>query len=105
MDQLAACSISTPPDAARDRMGSWALIFLGRLTHRDTTIPLKARHRWRGGRAVDGSAVEATLLAIPFAFAYRHRLLDFSQTTPMALAALFVATSSPIIGNTRFTQD
>src|SRR5260370_42560318 len=37
-------------------------------------------------------AVEATLLAIPFAFVYQHRLFDFSQSTPLALSGLFVAT-------------
>lgn len=37
-------------------------------------------------------AVEAGLVAVPFALAYRWRLLDFDATTPAAVAALFVAT-------------
>jgi len=67
--------------------------FLGRLTHRDTHDPFESAASL--GVAAGQSmvrAVEATLLAIPFAFVYQHRLFDFSQTTPMALAALFVAT-------------
>ena len=36
--------------------------------------------------------LEAGIVAIPFAFAYKHRLLDFSSTTPLAIGALFVAT-------------
>lgn len=36
-------------------------------------------------------AIEAGLVAIPFAFAYSHRLFDFSPATPLAIAALFAA--------------
>jgi len=43
------------------------------------------------GRSVIRAA-EAGLVAIPFAFAYQHRLFDFDQTTPMAIVALFLAT-------------
>jgi sterol desaturase/sphingolipid hydroxylase (fatty acid hydroxylase superfamily) len=67
--------------------------FLGRLTHHDTHDLLESAASL--GVAVGQSmvrAVEAALLAIPFAFVYQHRLFDFVQTTPMALAALFVAT-------------
>ncbi len=65
---------------------------LGRLARRDT-------HDWResgasfaialGQNAV--RALEAGIVAIPFIFAYRHRLFDFSQTDPLALTGLFVA--------------
>jgi sterol desaturase/sphingolipid hydroxylase (fatty acid hydroxylase superfamily) len=63
---------------------------LGRLTHRDT-------HDWRESAASFGVAlvqnlvrgIEAGIVAIPFVFAYRHRLLDFSATGPLALALLF----------------
>jgi sterol desaturase/sphingolipid hydroxylase (fatty acid hydroxylase superfamily) len=67
--------------------------FLGRLTHRDTHDPFESAASLgvaAGQSIVRG--VEATLLAVPFAFVYQHRLFDFSQTTPVALAALFVAT-------------
>jgi sterol desaturase/sphingolipid hydroxylase (fatty acid hydroxylase superfamily) len=67
--------------------------FLGRLAHHDTHDAFESVASL--GVAVGQSivrAAEATLLAIPFAFAYQHRLFDFSQTTPMALATLFVAT-------------
>jgi sterol desaturase/sphingolipid hydroxylase (fatty acid hydroxylase superfamily) len=36
--------------------------------------------------------LEAGIVALPYAFAYQHRLLDFSSTTPLAIALLFVAT-------------
>lgn len=36
-------------------------------------------------------AIEAGLVAIPFALAYSHRLFDFDPATPLAIAALFVA--------------
>jgi sterol desaturase/sphingolipid hydroxylase (fatty acid hydroxylase superfamily) len=35
-------------------------------------------------------AVEAGLVAIPFAFVYQHRLLDFDQFAPLALLGLFL---------------
>ena len=65
---------------------------LGRLAHHDTHDPLESAASL--GVAVGQSivpAAEAALLAVPFAFVYRHRLFDFEQTTSMALAALFVA--------------
>lgn len=37
-------------------------------------------------------ALEAGLVAIPFALAYNHRLLDFDASAPLAIAVLFVAT-------------
>jgi sterol desaturase/sphingolipid hydroxylase (fatty acid hydroxylase superfamily) len=36
-------------------------------------------------------AIEAGLVAIPFALAYSHRLFDFDPATPLAIAALFLA--------------
>ncbi len=64
---------------------------LGRLAHRDS-------HDWRESVASFGVALgqnlvraaEAGLVAIPFVFLYEHRLLDFSQTSPLALASLFL---------------
>jgi sterol desaturase/sphingolipid hydroxylase (fatty acid hydroxylase superfamily) len=55
-------------------------------------------HDWRESAASFGVAlgqtllrsVEAGIVAIPFAFFYRHRLFDFDQTSLPALAALFV---------------
>ena len=64
---------------------------LSRLAHHDV-------HDWRESAASVGvalgqnlvRAVEAALLAIPFAFVYQHRLFDFSQTAPLALIGLFL---------------
>lgn len=36
-------------------------------------------------------AVEAGIVAMPFAFAYSHRLFEFSPSTPAAIGALFLA--------------
>jgi sterol desaturase/sphingolipid hydroxylase (fatty acid hydroxylase superfamily) len=63
---------------------------LGRLADRQS-------HDWRESAASFGVALgqnllrglEAGIVAIPFAFLYRHRLLDFSQTSPPAIATLF----------------
>jgi sterol desaturase/sphingolipid hydroxylase (fatty acid hydroxylase superfamily) len=72
-------------------LGFMALEFaLGRLAHRQS-------HDWRESVASLGVAlgqnlvrgIEAGLVAIPFAFAYQHRLFDFSQTSAPALAGLF----------------
>jgi sterol desaturase/sphingolipid hydroxylase (fatty acid hydroxylase superfamily) len=66
---------------------------LGRLVHHDTHDPLESAASL--GIAVGQAVIrsfEATLLAVPFAFVYQHRLFDFSPVTPVALAALFVAT-------------
>jgi sterol desaturase/sphingolipid hydroxylase (fatty acid hydroxylase superfamily) len=67
--------------------------FLGRLAHHDTHDPFESAASLgvAAGQSVV-RAVEAALLAIPFAFVYQHRLFDFAQTTPLALAALFAAT-------------
>jgi sterol desaturase/sphingolipid hydroxylase (fatty acid hydroxylase superfamily) len=67
--------------------------FIGRLTHHET-------HDWRESAASVGIALgqnlvraaEAVLVAIHFAFAYRHRLFDFDQTSPAAILSLFLAT-------------
>ena len=64
---------------------------LGRLTHRDI-------HDWRESAASFGVALgqnlvrglEAGIVAIPFAFAYQHRLFDFSITSAPALLGLFL---------------
>jgi sterol desaturase/sphingolipid hydroxylase (fatty acid hydroxylase superfamily) len=55
-------------------------------------------HDWRESAASFGvalgqnllRAIEAGLLSIPFAFLYEHRLFDFPQTNPLALAGLFL---------------
>jgi sterol desaturase/sphingolipid hydroxylase (fatty acid hydroxylase superfamily) len=64
---------------------------ISRLADRDT-------HDWRESAATFGVALGQTLLrgfeagivAIPFVFLYQHRLFDFDQTSPSALAALFI---------------
>ena len=64
---------------------------LGRLAARNS-------HDWRESAASFGVAlgqnllrgIEAGFVAIPFVFLYEHRLLDFSPTSPPALAALFL---------------
>jgi sterol desaturase/sphingolipid hydroxylase (fatty acid hydroxylase superfamily) len=64
---------------------------IGRLAHRET-------HDWRESVASFGvalgqnvlRAIEAGLLAVPFAFLYEHRLFDFAQGGLLALAGLFV---------------
>ena len=64
---------------------------ISRLADRDT-------HDWRESAASFGVALGQTLLrgfeagvvAVPFAFLYQHRLLDFDQTSLPALAALFI---------------
>lgn len=64
---------------------------LGRLTRRRT-------HDLAESAASLGVAVgqnlfrglEALLVAAPFAFVYQHRLFDFDQTSPAALAGLFL---------------
>jgi sterol desaturase/sphingolipid hydroxylase (fatty acid hydroxylase superfamily) len=37
-------------------------------------------------------AIEAGIVAVPFALAYSHRLFDFDASTPIAIGALFLAT-------------
>ncbi|WP_025032515.1 sterol desaturase family protein [Bradyrhizobium sp. DOA9] len=64
---------------------------IGRLARHDT-------HDWRESAASFGvalgqnllRAIEAGLVAVPFAFLYEHRLFDFAQTAPPALAGLFL---------------
>jgi sterol desaturase/sphingolipid hydroxylase (fatty acid hydroxylase superfamily) len=72
-------------------LGFMALEYLlARLTHQEI-------HDWRESAASFGVALgqklirglEAGIVAIPFAFAYRHRLLDFSATSAPALFGLF----------------
>lgn len=64
---------------------------LGRLSHHSS-------YEWREsaaslavalGRAVVRAA-DAGVVAVPFDFVYRHRLLDFGPTTPLSIAALFL---------------
>jgi sterol desaturase/sphingolipid hydroxylase (fatty acid hydroxylase superfamily) len=63
----------------------------GRLANRQS-------HDWRESVASFGVALgqnlvrglEAGLIAIPFVFLYQHRLLDFTQTSPLAVGALFL---------------
>jgi len=66
----------------------------------DTTIPLKARHRWACA-AVDRSAVEATLGIL----CSSSDRLSTSRRQPMALAALFVGTSRLLLATPRLTLD
>jgi sterol desaturase/sphingolipid hydroxylase (fatty acid hydroxylase superfamily) len=73
-------------------LGFMALEYgLGRLVHRET-------HDWRESAATLGVAVgqnliraiEAGIVAIPFAFVYQHRLFDFSAASAPALLGLFL---------------
>ncbi|WP_413987768.1 sterol desaturase family protein [Labrys okinawensis] len=64
---------------------------LGRLVHHET-------HDLKESAATLGVAlghnlmrsIEAVVVAMPFVFVYEHRLFDFEQTSPLALAALFI---------------
>jgi sterol desaturase/sphingolipid hydroxylase (fatty acid hydroxylase superfamily) len=64
---------------------------IGRLAHYDT-------HDWRESAASLGvalgqnllRALEAGLVAVPFASLYEHRLFDFTQTSLLALFGLFI---------------
>jgi hypothetical protein len=81
MDQLAGLfDINTRLMLLATALGFMGLeYFLGRLTHRDTHDPLESAASL--GVAAGQSmvrALEATLLAIPFAFVHQHRLFDFS---------------------------
>jgi sterol desaturase/sphingolipid hydroxylase (fatty acid hydroxylase superfamily) len=73
-------------------LGFMALEYaLARLAHRDS-------HDLRESAASFGVAIgqslirvlEALGMAMPFAFAYRHRLFDFDQTSALTLLGLFV---------------
>jgi sterol desaturase/sphingolipid hydroxylase (fatty acid hydroxylase superfamily) len=67
---------------------------LGRLAHHDGRTHDFAESAASFGVALGRNvvrAVEAGLLAVPFAYAYQHRLFDFDQTAPLALVALFLA--------------
>jgi sterol desaturase/sphingolipid hydroxylase (fatty acid hydroxylase superfamily) len=95
MNQLAAYfDTSTRLMLLATALGLMGLEYLfGRLSHQHTHDPFESVASL--GVAIGQSlvrAVEAALLAIPFAFVYQHRLFDFPQTVPLALAALFVAT-------------
>ncbi len=95
MDQLASFfDLNTRLMVLTIALGFMALEYLlGRLVGRDTHDPLESAASF--GVAVVQSLVrtfEAALIAIPFTFTYQHRLFDFSPSTPLALAALFVAT-------------
>jgi sterol desaturase/sphingolipid hydroxylase (fatty acid hydroxylase superfamily) len=58
----------------------------------------RVTHDWRESAASFGvalgqnlvRAIEAGLVAIPFAFVYQHRLFDFDQTSALALLGLFL---------------
>ncbi|WOJ90915.1 sterol desaturase family protein [Methylocapsa polymorpha] len=85
--QMSAIALATA-------LGLMALEYgLGRLAHRDT-------HDLSESAASLGVAtghslvrsVEAVIVAAPFAFAYGHRLLDFDQTSALALLGLFLGT-------------
>jgi sterol desaturase/sphingolipid hydroxylase (fatty acid hydroxylase superfamily) len=68
---------------------------LSRLAHHDEETHDLAESAASFGVALGQNIVrglEAGLVAIPFLFAYKHRLLDFSSTTPLAIGALFIAT-------------
>ncbi len=64
---------------------------IARLAHRET-------HDWRESVASFGialgqnllRALEAGILAVPFAVLYEHRLFDFEQSGPLAFAGLFI---------------
>ena len=67
---------------------------LSRLAHHDETHDLKESAAslgvWVGHTLL--RTVEATLLAVPFALAYQHRLFEIDTFTPLALGVLFVLT-------------
>lgn len=67
---------------------------LSRLAHHDKTHDLKESAAsfgvWLGHTLL--RVVEATLLAVPFALAYQHRLFEIDTFTPLALAVLFLLT-------------
>ena len=95
MDQLAGFfDLNTRLMVLAIALGFMVLEYLiGRLVEHDTHNPLESAASL--GVAVGQSLIrtfEAAALAIPFAFTYQHRLFDFSPATPLALAALFVAT-------------
>jgi sterol desaturase/sphingolipid hydroxylase (fatty acid hydroxylase superfamily) len=95
MDQLASfVDLNTRLMVLATALGFMALeYFIGRLVEHDTHDPLESAASL--GVAVGQSLIrtfEAAALAIPFTFTYQHRLFDFSPTTPLALAALFVVT-------------
>lgn len=67
---------------------------LSRLAHHDDETHDLAESAASFGVAVGQNlmrAVEAGLVAAPFALAYDHRLFDFSATTPLSIVALFLA--------------
>ncbi len=68
---------------------------LSRLAHHDEETHDLAESAASLGVAIGQSLLrplEAGLVAVPFAFAYGHRLFDFSPATPHAIGALFLAT-------------
>lgn len=77
-------------------LGFMALEYwLSRLAHRDDETHDLAESAASFGVALGQNlmrALEAGLVALPFAFVYSHRLLDFDPATLVALGALFLAT-------------
>lgn len=68
---------------------------LSRLAHRDGQTHDLAETAASLGVALGQSlvrALEAGLVAVPFLFAWRHRLLDIDQTNPLSLIALLLGT-------------
>jgi sterol desaturase/sphingolipid hydroxylase (fatty acid hydroxylase superfamily) len=95
MNQLASYfEVSTRLMILATSLGFMGLeYFLGRLAQHDTHDLHESAASL--GIAVGQSllrAAEATLVAVPFTFVYQHRLFDFEQNTPLAIASLFVAT-------------
>lgn len=67
---------------------------LSRLTHHDEETHDLAESAASLGVALGQNAVraiEAGIVAVPFAYAYSHRLFEFDSSTPAAIGALFVA--------------
>src|SRR4030081_3735683 len=95
MDQLAGLfDINTRLMLLATALGFMGLeYFPGRLAHRETHDPLESAASL--GVAAGQSmvrAVEAPLLAVPFAFVYQHGLSDFAKPAPISLPELFVPT-------------
>lgn len=77
-------------------IGFMALEYLlSRLSHRDEETHDLAESAASFGVALGQNivrALEAGIVAVPFAFAYNKRLFDFDWASPAAIAALFLAT-------------
>jgi sterol desaturase/sphingolipid hydroxylase (fatty acid hydroxylase superfamily) len=75
-------------------LGFMALEYLlSRLAHHDEETHNLAESVASFGVALGQNlmrVLEAGIIAVPFAFAYSHRLLDFDPATPVAIGALFL---------------